>query len=118
GQGRGRTRRRGGSRRHADRGVMLAIDPTARIAPSAVIGADVELGPYCVVVAHVAIGDNCKLIAHVHLAGHTTIGPGTTIYPFTSLGTPPQSVHYRGGPTRLAIGGGCPDRRSGRSGER
>jgi len=91
---------------------MLAIDPTARIAPSAVIGADVEIGPYCVVGPHVAIGDNCKLIAHVHVTGHTTIGPGTTIYPFASLGTPPQSVHYKGEPTRLVIGARCQIRES------
>jgi UDP-N-acetylglucosamine acyltransferase len=86
---------------------MLAIDPTARIAPSAVIGAGVEVGPYCVIGPHVAIGDKCKLIAHVHIAGHTTIGSECQIYPFTSLGTPPQSVHYRGGPTRLVIGERC-----------
>jgi UDP-N-acetylglucosamine acyltransferase len=91
---------------------MLAIDPTARVAPGAVIGADVEIGPYCVVGPNVAIGDNCKLIAHVHIAGHTTIGPDTTIYPFASLGTPPQSVHYRGGPTRLTIGARCQIRES------
>jgi UDP-N-acetylglucosamine acyltransferase len=86
---------------------MLAIDPSAKIAPSTVIGADVEIGPYCVVGPNVAIGDNCKLVAQVHIAGHTTIGPGTTIYPFVSLGTPPQSVHYKGGPTKLRIGARC-----------
>src|SRR3954469_2515821 len=86
---------------------MLAIDPSAKVAPNAVIGADVDIGPYCVVGPNVAIGDGCKLIAHVHIGGHTTIGPSTTIYPFASLGTPPQSVHYRGGPTRLAIGANC-----------
>ena len=59
------------------------------------------IGPYCVIGPNVAIGDGCKLIAHVHLTGHTTIGARTAIYPFASLGTPPQSVHYRGGPTRL-----------------
>jgi len=83
---------------------MLAIDPTARIAPSAVIGADVEVGPYCVIGPHVAVGDNCRFVAHVHVTGHTTIGSGTTVYPFASLGTPPQSVHYKGEPTRLVIG--------------
>ena len=30
-----------------------------------------------------------------------------TIYPFASLGTPPQSVKYRGGPTKLTIGTDC-----------
>jgi UDP-N-acetylglucosamine acyltransferase len=86
---------------------VLAIDPTARIAPSAVIGEDVTVGPYCVIGPNVAIGDGCNLVAHVHITGHTTIGPQTEIYPFASLGTPPQSVHYRGGPTRLTVGAKC-----------
>ena len=34
------------------------------------------------------------------------------VYPFSSLGTPPQSVHYRGGATRLVIGKGCELRES------
>jgi len=86
---------------------MAKIDPTARIEPGAVIGQNASIGPYCVIGAHVEIGDGCKLLAHVHIAGHTTIGPRTVIYPFASLGTPPQSVKYRGGPTRLAIGADC-----------
>jgi UDP-N-acetylglucosamine acyltransferase len=86
---------------------MAAIDPTARIEPGAVIGQDVSIGPYCVVGPHVKIGDGCRLLAHVHVAGHTTIGPRTVLYPFASLGTPPQSVKYRGGPTRLVIGADC-----------
>ena len=86
---------------------MVAIDPTARIEPGAVIGKDVSIGPYCVIGPDVVIGEGCRLIAHVHVAGHTTIGPRTTLYPFTSLGTPPQSVKYRGGPTRLVVGADC-----------
>jgi len=86
---------------------MAAIDPTARIEPGAVIGDNVSIGPYCVIGPHVQVGDGCKLIAHVHIAGHTTIGPRTVLYPFASLGTPPQSVRYRGGPTRLVIGAEC-----------
>jgi UDP-N-acetylglucosamine acyltransferase len=86
---------------------MAAIDPTARIEPGAVIGQDVSIEPYCVIGPHVKIGDGCRLLAHVHVAGHTTIGPRTVLYPFASLGTPPQSVKYRGGPTRLVIGADC-----------
>jgi UDP-N-acetylglucosamine acyltransferase len=86
---------------------MAAIDPTARIEPGAVIGENVTIGPYCVIGPHVQIGDRCKLIAHVHIAGHTTIGPRSVLYPFASLGTPPQSIKYRGGPTRLVIGADC-----------
>jgi UDP-N-acetylglucosamine acyltransferase len=39
--------------------------------------------------------------------GVTSIGERTIIYPFASLGSPPQSVRYRGGPTRLVIGADC-----------
>jgi UDP-N-acetylglucosamine acyltransferase len=86
---------------------MVAIDPTARIETGAVIGQDVSIGPYCVIGPNVVIEDKCRLLAHVHVTGHTTIGSGTAIYPFASLGTPPQSVRYGGGPTRLTIGANC-----------
>ena len=83
------------------------IDPTARVDPDATIGQDVAIGAYCVIGPHVHIGDGCRLVAHVHITGHTTIGPRTVIYPYASLGTPPQSVHYHGEPTRLDIGAEC-----------
>jgi UDP-N-acetylglucosamine acyltransferase len=86
---------------------MTTIHPTAQIEPGAVIGAGAFIGPYCVIGANVVIGDRCRLLAHVHVAGHTTIGAETVVYPFASLGTPPQSVHYHGGPTRLVIGAKC-----------
>jgi UDP-N-acetylglucosamine acyltransferase len=86
---------------------VTAIDPTARIESGAVIGEGVFIGPYCVIGANARIGDNSRLVAHVHVTGHTSVGAGTTIYPFASLGAPPQSVKYRGGPTRLVIGENC-----------
>ena len=85
----------------------MAIDPTARVADGARVGKGVEIGPYCVVGPDVELGDGVRLIAQVHIAGVTTIGEGTVIYPFASLGTPPQSVHYRGGATRLIVGPRC-----------
>ncbi len=86
---------------------MTTIDPTARVASGAAIGNDVSIGPYCVIGPHVAIGDGARLIAHVHVTGHTSVGARTVIYPFASLGSPPQSIRYRGGPTRLVIGADC-----------
>ena len=83
------------------------IDPSARIDAGATIGKDVSIGPYCTIGPHVTLSEGCRLIGHVNLTGHTTIGPRTVIYPFASLGTPPQSVHYRGGPTRLVVGADC-----------
>jgi UDP-N-acetylglucosamine acyltransferase len=91
---------------------VARIDPTARVADAAKIGANVEIGPYCVIGPDVAIDDDCRLLAHVHVAGATTIGPRALIYPFASLGTPPQSVHYKGEPSRLLIGADCVIRES------
>lgn len=83
------------------------IDPTARIEAGAVIGEGVTIGPFCTIGPHVTIGDGCRLIAHVNISGHTTVGPRTVIHPFASLGSPPQSFSYRGGPTRLVVGAEC-----------
>jgi UDP-N-acetylglucosamine acyltransferase len=91
---------------------MPMVDPTARIEPGATIGQDVSIGPYCVIGPTVTIGDGCKLVAHVCLAGVTTIGPRTTIHPFASLGSPPQSVGYTGEATRLVVGSDCVIRES------
>lgn len=86
---------------------MAAIDATARVADGARIGDDVEVGPYCLVGPDVELKDGVRLLSHVSITGVTTIGEGTLVYPFASLGTPPQSVHYHGEPTKLMIGPGC-----------
>src|SRR5579859_7109255 len=91
---------------------MSTIDPTARVEDGAVIGEGTTVGPYCVIGANAVIGANCKLIAHVHVMGHTRIGDGCVVYPFASLGSPPQSLGYRGEPTKLEIGENCTIRES------
>jgi len=86
---------------------MASIHPTAIVDRGAEIADGVEIGPYCVIGAHVVIHEGCRLASHVNLTGHTSVGARTVIAPFASLGTPPQSVKYRGGPTRLVIGEDC-----------
>ena len=83
------------------------IDASARVDARAEIGNDVSIGPFCVVGPDVVIGDGCRLVANVHVTGHTRIGPRTVVSPFASLGTPPQSLRYKGEPTRLVIGSDC-----------
>jgi UDP-N-acetylglucosamine acyltransferase len=90
----------------------MAIDPTARVANGARIADDVEIGPYCIVGPDAELQRGVRLLAHVYVTGATTIGEGTIVYPFSSLGTPPQSVHYRGGATKLIIGARCDLRES------
>lgn len=83
------------------------IDPSARVEAGAAIGSNVTIGPYCTIGANVRIGDGCRLVAHVNLTGRTTVGARCVIHPFASLGSPPQSFGYRGGPTTLEIGADC-----------
>lgn len=83
---------------------MSKIHPTAIIDPNAKIGNDVTIGPYCVVGPNVKLGDRVELKAHVVIDGHTTIGEGTRIFPFASIGSAPQDLKYHGEPSQLIIG--------------
>jgi UDP-N-acetylglucosamine acyltransferase len=86
---------------------LTRIDPTARVADGARLGSGVEIGPYCIVGPDVTLGDGCRLIAQAHVSGITTLGARTVVWPQAVIGTAPQSVHYRGEPSRLVIGAEC-----------
>ncbi|MEW6257970.1 MAG: acyl-ACP--UDP-N-acetylglucosamine O-acyltransferase [Pseudomonadota bacterium] len=86
---------------------MALIDPLARVADGARLADDVVVGPFSVVGPDVVLEAGVKLHSHVNIQGATTVGARTEIYPFASLGTPPQSVHYKGEPTQLLIGEEC-----------
>ncbi len=83
---------------------MEMIHPTALIDPSARVGDGVKVGPYSVVGAEVELGDNVELISHAVVTGRTRLGAGTTVYPFASIGHPPQDMKYDGEPSSLEIG--------------
>lgn len=80
------------------------IHPSAIIEDGAVIGNNIEIGPYCVIGAQVTIGDSVRLHSHVVMDGITTIGEGTEIFPFASIGKQCQDLKYKGEPTTLEIG--------------
>ncbi|WP_029006143.1 acyl-ACP--UDP-N-acetylglucosamine O-acyltransferase [Azorhizobium doebereinerae] len=86
---------------------MALIDPTARVADGARLADDVEVGPFCLVGPDVTLEAGVRLISHVNIQGVTTLGARTQVYPFASLGTPPQSVHYKGEKTTLSVGTDC-----------
>jgi UDP-N-acetylglucosamine acyltransferase len=83
---------------------MAVIHPTAIIEPGAELGAEVSIGPYSIVGPNVRLGDHVELMSHVVVGGHTTLGAGSRVFPFTTLGLPPQDLKYTGEPTRLEIG--------------
>jgi len=83
------------------------IHPMSVVDPKAVLGAGVRIGPFCTVGPDVVLGEGVELVSHVVVAGRTTVGPRTRIYPFASIGHPPQDVKYRGEPSTLTIGADC-----------
>jgi UDP-N-acetylglucosamine acyltransferase len=83
------------------------IHPSAIIEHGAKLGAGVSVGPFCHVGADVTLEDGVTLISHVSLAGTTSIGARTKIYPFASIGHPPQDLKYAGEAVRLIIGPDC-----------
>lgn len=80
------------------------IHPTAIISPGAVIGAGAEIGPFCTIGPDVRLGDGVRLISHVVVDGHTVIGDGAQLFPFSTVGLPPQDLKYKGEPTRTEVG--------------
>ncbi|MEG9861095.1 MAG: acyl-ACP--UDP-N-acetylglucosamine O-acyltransferase [Parvularculales bacterium] len=84
---------------------MSKIHSTAIIAEGTSLGKEVEIGPYCYVGDDVSLRENVRLLSHVVIEGKTTIGQGTTIYPFSSIGHIPQDIKYKGEEeSRLEIG--------------
>ena len=83
---------------------MTRIHPTAVVAEGAIVDETAEIGPYCVIGASVTLGPRVKLHSHVVVAGVTTIGADTQVFPFASLGHQPQDLKYRGETSRLEIG--------------
>ena len=85
----------------------LQIHPTAIVEDGAKLGDGVRIGPYCMVGAQVALCEGVELVSHVVVAGRTIIGPRTRVFPFASIGHPPQDLKYRGEASTLAVGADC-----------
>ncbi len=83
---------------------MARIHPTAVVDPAARIADDAVVGAYSCIGPEVELEAGVEVASHVVIAGRTRVGAGTRVYPFASLGQPPQYLRYRGEPTRLEIG--------------
>jgi UDP-N-acetylglucosamine acyltransferase len=83
---------------------MPQIHPTAIIEPGARLAESIRIGPFCHVGAEVELGERVELVSHVVVAGRTSVGDGTRIFPFASIGHEPQDLKYKGEASRLVIG--------------
>lgn len=80
------------------------IHPTAIISPDAKIAEDTSIGPFCIIQDKARIKKGTRLMSNVLIEGSTEIGENCTIYPFTSVGLPPQDLKYKGEQTAVKIG--------------
>ena len=80
------------------------IHKSAIISETSKISDNVEIGPYSIIGPNVIIENNTKIHSHVNIEGNTSIGSGNEIFPFASLGTPPQDLKYKGEKNSLVIG--------------
>ena len=83
---------------------MTQVHPTAIVGRGARLGEGVVIGPFCCVGDNVELADGVTLHSHVVVEGKATIGPATQIYPFASIGHPPQDLKYKGEESELTIG--------------
>lgn len=80
------------------------IHKTAIVSQKAEVDEDVYIGPFCIVGEGVSIKRGTRLISNVVVEGNTEIGEDCTIYPFTSIGLPPQDMKYKNEKTGVRIG--------------
>ncbi len=80
------------------------IHKTSIVDKNAKISSDVNIGPFCFIGPNVELKDGVSLISNVHIEGNTSIGKGTKIFPFASIGTQPQDLKFKNEPNSLIIG--------------
>ena len=76
------------------------VDPGAKLAQSAAVGAFAVVGP------EVELADDVWIGPHAYLTGRTTVGPGTSIFSFAVVGEDPQDKSFTGETSELLIGAG------------
>jgi len=82
----------------------VEIHASAIVSPLAKIAEGVQIGPFSTIGENVTIGRDTIIGSHVVIDGNTVLGERNKVFPFVSLGLPPQDVNYRGEDTRLIIG--------------
>ena len=82
----------------------MQIHSTAVISANAQIGSGCYIGPYAVIGDEVTLADGVRIDSHCVIDGRTLIGEETHIFPFVSIGLPPQDLKFAGESTETEIG--------------
>ncbi len=84
--------------------ATAGIHPSAIVSPKAELEPSVRIDAYSWIGPDVHLADGVHVGPHVIVTGRTTIGAGTRIFPFATVGVTPQDLKYRGEKTELVIG--------------
>ena len=82
----------------------IDIHPSAVVSPKAKIADGVIIGPFSIIGEKVTVGRDTVIGSHIVIDGNTVIGEKNRIYPFVSIGLPPQAIGYQGEDTKVIIG--------------
>jgi UDP-N-acetylglucosamine acyltransferase len=80
------------------------IHPTAVVSPKATIGSDCRIGPFAIIGDDVTLGSGVLIDGHCVIDGRTRIGDGAHLFPFVSVGLPPQDLKFAGEDSETQIG--------------
>jgi len=80
------------------------IHSSSIIDKDAKVSKNVNIGPFCYIGPNVELAENVELVSNVHIEGNTSVGSGTRIFPFASIGTQPQDLKYNNEKNSLSIG--------------
>lgn len=82
------------------------VHPTAIVARGADLSPGVVVEAYAVVGPDVRVGRDSWIGPHAVVGGRTTLGERSRVFPFASVGAPPQDLKYRDEPSTLELGDG------------
>jgi UDP-N-acetylglucosamine acyltransferase len=82
----------------------MQIHSTAVVSPKARIGRDCYIGPFAVIGDEVTLGERVRIDGQCVIDGRTRIGDETHVFPFVSIGLPPQDLKFAGESTETEIG--------------
>ena len=80
------------------------IHPTALVGKNVEIGDGCEIGPYVIIEDGAVLGVDNELNANSYIFGSVRMGDRNRLMRGASLGGEPQSIDYKGEPTKLLVG--------------
>jgi len=80
------------------------IDQSANVHADAKLADNVTIGAFSIIEADVEIDEGTIVDSHVVIKSGSRIGKNNRFHQFSSIGDAPQSVGYKGEPTKLYIG--------------